>query len=123
MIILRVETLEGQGPYRGGQQWVRDMFCGSRHPTPSEDSGMAKEWDMLDWGEQSEYLFGFKSRDQYEAWFYNASKLCIAHQQGFRLAHYYVPFNRVIVGRAQAVFHKDYAKLIKRTALLPELDE
>ncbi len=109
----------GKGPYRCGSGNLLDSCDDyendNNHPSPLEDSKLQKQmrrkellyngfWSTSFTTEGDRYSFGFSSKKQLRAWFYNDVWLSWMADNGFILAE--ILSEEYIVGNAQAMFVK-----------------
>jgi len=97
-----------------------------RHPVPGKDTRLQaglvakglKGWDLEYVHKRGHYRFGFSSRKQLRAWFYDESLYVAMTANGVKLSIYEVP--EVIEGNAQAVIaaeHHTPQNLVARISL------
>jgi hypothetical protein len=114
--VYRVETVDGDGPYwRGpGQAAIHGDLCFDyeravrRVPTPYLDNLS---------GFNHEHSFGFKSREQLEAWFTRSEREYLAGCH-FLVSVYEVDDDLVQYGNKQVVFDRKAATLCRHEALI-----
>ena len=101
MLVYRVEGHNGYGPYT-----FPGFLCGlpedlSKHPLPKDDG--------IDPNKIVEFhVFGFDSLDSLQAWFSVDDRRYLL-DKGFVIKVYECPILRVIQGKRQLVFDRDYA--------------
>lgn len=115
MIVYRVENSEGLGPYRGhGWHPTRHMDKVT-HPNPNWDEGMVEEWHRRVGNHyDSQYVFGFESMDQLNAWF-NDQEMSDLMVFGYSIVAFEVADSDVIIGRKQLAFVRATAKILEFT--------
>jgi hypothetical protein len=126
VLIFRIETDEGKGPYQRG--WcMRTIAECRRHPVPQDDSGLADFWKHC--GDKDSMFFGFGTTAQMRAWFYQDSWLKTLHEEGYQLSTYEIDdepdvhgYVHACIGNTQAVFRRDRAKLIDTAQLIDLID-
>lgn len=113
MLVYRVQTECGEGPYASGIAWdllQPHQSDRENHPSPSQDNI----------GDRSDFYgshrFGFKSLEQLHAWFSSYECDCL-RAMGFVLATYAVSECHVRFGGKQIAFEYSEAKLVHITAL------
>lgn len=121
--VWRVETLAGDGPYKGmgpalqahikGMQTIAEA---QRHPKPELDDGLKEFWSSLNVLESTAWSFGFKTLEQYLRWFYTRISRDILDAEGAVLRRFKIGGQYVRIGDAQAIFLKDYAELVEERA-------
>jgi hypothetical protein len=115
MLVYRVETADGKGPYNGWgfgdmteAQMNRHMDMSTAHsnkrthPTPQVDRVWQKNPQSKRFGDG--YLFGFGSRADLTAWFGGWGEHLA--DCGYRVNVYRVPLRSVIAGRNQVAARK-----------------
>lgn len=127
MLVLRVETDSGEGPYVSSV--LRTIVCNlgdenlaydlrGRHPTPIDDSlyrRNSKAKTGSDYGfTPGEHVFGFEDYRQFRSWFYSDIVLKALSDDGFELSVYDCPESDTIVGNTQLTFNKQTA--VKRAS-------
>lgn len=113
MIIYRVETENGRGPYAGSRLGYR---CGSVHsaPSPFEDCELKPEWCNLGRnGEDRQFYFGFKTPQLLLDWFHSADFHNEAENAGYRVSVVEV-LGRVFHGTYQSIFERSKSVVTKR---------
>ncbi len=120
MLVYRIETEDGDGPYGGAEpKWgLNKPYCGDRHPTPEDDSKLRDAWiKIVRDGFSSDWRFGFTSVDQMRAWFYEDDWLVAMHDIGLGLVVYGCSTDEVRLGHTQAVFERGRCDVVERHAL------
>lgn len=107
MMVFRMETYEGRGPYNGGAYCIaaNDDLEGTHYqPAPPQDPYLADKVDRI----HNDDVFGFVSLEQIFAWW---SDQTIKNLEGcnFRLWVFEVDENFVMQGRHQCVFPRHLA--------------
>lgn len=104
--ILRIETVEGKGPYCG----VGDSWCTRSHdwectfaPAPERDG--LKNFTRG-------FMFGFKTFKQFKKWFACPTELLNLHNMGYQLAVYKVKQEELQAGKSQIAFNHKVAKKV-----------
>jgi hypothetical protein len=113
MIIYRVETESGKGPYAGVEIGYR---CGSVHsaPSPYEDCELRPEWSHLERSmEQEKFYFGFATAQLLLDWFHSSEFHNEAHEAGYRVSVVEV-LGRVFHGTYQSIFERSKSVVTKR---------
>lgn len=108
VVVYRVETKDGEGPYRGGDAayGIRDLMgdicqASEVHPSPWEDG--------IDPGPDA--FFGFSTEDQMREWFSESIRTGIS-KKGFTCNAYSVPMEKVQFGKKQIAFDKNAASFV-----------
>lgn len=123
MLVYRLETVTGRGPYNCYFS-MTGCYTYERHPGPDEDG--------IDSGELTKNdFFGFRSLTQLNDWFdrelranvkdqmrLGIAKGTIDHKEKLYISVYDVPPSKVIEGNRQLVFERRHASLIRRKELL-----
>lgn len=116
MLVWRIETATGNGPYRGDgrSRALKDALFYSedmeRHPLPADDG--------IDiWGAHKGYLFAFNSVLQLGSWF-DDEMLGLLKAEGFRAVLYEVPEFDVAHGKRQVAFRRGRAVAVSSQALI-----
>lgn len=124
MIILRLETQQGEGIYGVGygffasraalhEQLTGEAVTAPWHPSPGDDILLSKWWGS----EQRGYICGFASVHQMLDWFpregfqYMIEKEA-KHKKGVVVNQYEVDGRQAKVGAYQAMFRREDAKLV-----------
>lgn len=113
MIIYRVETESGKGPYNGRGLGYK---CGSVHsaPSPYEDCELRPEWRHLERnGEDDKFYFGFETPQLLLDWFHSSDFHSEAHEAGYRVSVVEV-LGRVFHGTYQSIFERSKSVVTKR---------
>jgi hypothetical protein len=113
MIIYRVETESGAGPYANSSI---GYDCGSVHhaPSPYGDSELRPEWSHLERNrEQDKFYFGFCDPRQLLDWFHSADFHNEAENAGYRVSVVEV-LGRVFHGTYQSIFERSKSVVTKR---------
>lgn len=105
MIIYRVETDRGEGPYANNDV---GYACGSIHhaPTAWDDPGLGEVWGNMSKDVRDEFYFGFGSVRQLLEWFNADSFHEKAERKGFRVS---------VIEAAGEVFHGTYQSIFERS--------
>ena len=118
MKIWRLEDSEGAGVYRGGNYylkatWDDDEDCNNvnRHPTPHNDDALGF-YDIHS-SIRYDYIFGFTSLSQMHQWVYRAKWRRALTNMSIQLNCYEVDSEHVRRSPFQAIFNKNYAKLVE----------
>ena len=104
MLVYRVETEGGLGPYIGCGM---DGPASDRHPMPWNDPGLGPQ---RDWPEPSR--FGFHTLQSYLAWFDGFERRL--NGMGCGVTMYEVADEHVVVGAKQLVFNPEKATRLAR---------
>ena len=123
VLVLRVEDLEGYGPYRSrGGDPLRMNFrhANDTHPniwddpglvTPLEDARYHHEEHLIRaWG-MSDYRFGFSSLSHLKGWFSQVDREDL-ETYGFTIKVYRVPSKHVKTGKYQSIFDPTLAAVL-----------
>lgn len=113
VVIYRVETESGQGPYANADIGYK---CGSVHsaPAPWEDYQLAPEWNNLGCNrEKDKFYFGFSTPEQLLEWFHSDEFHKEAHEAGYRVSVIEVA-GRVFHGAYQSIFERAQSAVTKR---------
>jgi len=111
MIVYRVETSLGKGPYYYEQphsdEWeiaiAHHREGDEQHPSMHDDNTMVEDWDW-------HMIFGFASIDDCRAWFNGAERLFLSTFGHFLSA--YEVSGKIAIGHKQLAFHRANAKLL-----------
>lgn len=102
MLVYRVETSSGTGPYSGGDAAVYEALSSLCWRT---DTGHPEPWnDGIEGSWSGTHHCGFSSIEKLLAWFDRGSTLGHLHRAGFSCSVYEVPTSDVIEGCRQVVF-------------------
>ena len=120
MLIYRVETKEGYGPY-----WQPpEGCCGQIDQTnnPKRPGPLSETWhgDKDKWllsGPPARGKFAFANPEQFRSWFPRKEVEYLA-KFGFELVRYEVPDDYVLVGEHQVMYNSDHAVKIEPLPLL-----
>jgi hypothetical protein len=129
MLVYRLETTDGLGPYNGGfytgqrsdaqaevKERLAEAHCNEdamdTHPTPSMDPEMRNHHraDSL----TDQYLFGFAYRSDLSAWFGGFGADLDA--AGYVVSVYRAPREYVLAGRNQVAAHRQRMDLVRQYA-------
>jgi hypothetical protein len=113
MIIYRVETESGNGPYAGAEI---GYSCGSVHhaPSPYGDCELRPDWSHLQrHGEDDKFYFGFSTPQLLLDWFHSADFHTEAENAGYRVSVIEV-LGRVFHGTYQSIFERSKSVVTKR---------
>jgi hypothetical protein len=113
MLIYRVETSYGTGPFTTGGNYRHDDVCRKyrsyHNPGPSgEVWRFRKRWRRVN---QNDYVFGFKSKTQLKMWFRSSIGRRLMAESGFLVSAYSVGSEHYILGRHQVAFNRREAQL------------
>lgn len=123
-LVYRLENDREDGPYCGYIDWgdYSPYNTTGEHPGPMSDSGLCEAWNMLERrGDYRKYSFGFKDEAQMRAWFYRDDWMRALACFGYAVMIWEVEDEYFHAGHTQAVFRKDYAKLIAKRSPLTYL--
>jgi hypothetical protein len=113
MLVYRVETIDGDGPYVNSGLYLDLIECNNSskaHPHPSNDDLLEECWG---WGGSYEYSYAFESIEHYKEWFYHKDKREEATTQAKgHLVIYDAPEGSYTKGAKQVMFLKDKATFI-----------
>ncbi len=113
MIVLRVERIDGSGPYAGGVCPVDQWNQSGKQPPPEHDGTM---YLLLRRIPIQARRFGFRDRAQAYAWFsWREIEQLSVH--GYALSTYAV--HRIVYGLTQVCFDITEAVLLGRESLAP----
>jgi len=104
--VLRIETVDGRGPYHGTrQEWcLRDHDWTSPFaPAPDRD-GLS--------GFNRAFAFGFQKLKHFKNWFACPNELLNLHNMGYQLAVYKVKQEQLQAGKSQVAFNRACAKKV-----------
>jgi hypothetical protein len=114
MIIYRVETEGGAGPYVDTEL---GYDCGSIHhaPSPYEDEELRRHWSKLREGlcEEHKFYFGFETPQLLLDWFHSNDFHKEAENAGYRVSVVEV-LGRVFHGTYQSIFERSKSVVTKR---------
>jgi hypothetical protein len=114
MIIYRVETESGRGPYVDLDGLGYN--CGSVHhaPNPWEDCDLKPEWcNLMRNGEGEAFYFGFSTPQLLLDWFHSGDFHREAENAGYRVSVVEV-LGRVFHGTYQSIFERSKSAVTKR---------
>jgi hypothetical protein len=115
MLVYRVETKDGEGPYTGPHNLAFTLLAthqsSDNHPAPRAD-----DIDISYWDRRPMFRFGFKTVEQLHDWF-NASERDALRGYGYLMVTYEVCHSRVLVGGRQVAFEYAEAKRLHTTVL------
>ena len=111
MKILRIETIDGKGPYIGNTNVYYKMNWDTHtdsetHPGPEQDPDLKESWDDT-------YSFGFKNKKQYKKWFCKKERKLLKEHR-FCLATYKDIKKNILIATQQVAFQKCTAVCIKK---------
>lgn len=122
----------GKGCYYSDRHSLSVQRCGdyeedlSRHPIPEDDSKLLRSFEKLTDEQRfeclriatiSDYHFGFKSIDQFRAWFYDDNVVLWLHNQNYVLTEFEVSTDNCHVGYSQMIAILSECKLVKSYSL------
>jgi hypothetical protein len=113
MIIYRVETESGGGPYAYTDIGYK---CGAIHsaPTAWNDGELRSDWANLERnGEKTAFYFGFSTPQQLLDWFHSSDFHNEAENAGYRVSVIEV-LGRVFHGTYQSIFERSKSAVTKR---------
>lgn len=120
MVVYRVEHPASRlGMYFAKSVAASEMQSDARHPSPYSDQRLRNDLALKDLAGDSIFYpfdkackFGFASKKQMREWVFKDEWKQKLADQGLIVAKYLVPKDKVAIGRSQAVYHPDHAKLV-----------
>ncbi len=108
--VLRIESMEGKGPYYGlGDSWcTRDHGWHSPFAPAPDNDGLR--------GFNRGFVFGFNTLKQFKQWFACPKELLALHSMGYQLSVYKVRKEALQIGKSQVTFS---AKIAKKVVAIP----
>ena len=114
MIIYRIQLPNGQGPHRNDNNYQLEevMFeyadyeytterSRRTHPTPVEAFSYG---DYEKFRKSEDYIFGFRSMDEYKNWTINDAVRENLKENGFKLQMFVIDYDNLLLGRSQIAF-------------------
>lgn len=112
MLVYRVETVNGGGPYYKSSYDVCNRL--SSHNNCPNHPGAGEE-GLIHWTDRPYFFCGFVSIEQLKAWF--MGHRAFLRRKQYQMAIYKVHGRYVRKGKFQVTFRKDKAELIKRVKI------
>ena len=117
-LVYRIETMTGQGPYRG-HTWDGNLFPqhddSDKHPSIwnwDEPWGGHEDWSYdMEWYMRA-HVCGFLDTTQLHNWF-NPEECKLLRKHKYICATYEVPDEYVEMGEHQCSFNLDFARRVK----------
>ncbi|WP_155754000.1 hypothetical protein [Burkholderia vietnamiensis] len=114
MIIYRVETETGRGPYNGGPASQYDYTPRHEAPEPYSDVGLSDAWKAIDLSKQKKFYFGFANPAQLLEWFHSDNFHAKAEAQGYRVSVIETGHGEVFHGTYQSIFERSKSVVTQR---------
>lgn len=117
MLVYRVETSSGTGPYRAADGSFLSSNARSKRHNNRSHPGAYADPGIRDNFNSSIHYFGFTSMRSLASWFYHDYTWLKRH--GLRIAIYDAPDSSVISSSYQVIFPRDSSTLVDRLPLPP----